>query len=204
MSTSVYTGLNPFTFTLKHFLQICVRNVAVYLQKLLEVMSTSVDTGLNPFNFTLKHFLQICLWDVSYERSYCSFYLIKHTSTVTSTLTTKSTYRSLSAQRLSERTVVSVFYLWVFISYTHIMFFCCPCNWPSCCCVNVLMFKIWIEFYYCCLFVLLLDTITTTTTTTTTTITVAPNFAYSPSSYFSKILSKITYLWFLLFVPAKQ
>jgi hypothetical protein len=40
-------------------------------------MSTSVYTGLYPFNFIRKHFLQICLWDVSYERSYSSFYLIK-------------------------------------------------------------------------------------------------------------------------------
>jgi hypothetical protein len=31
--------------------------------------------------------------------------LFVHTATVTSVLTTKSTYRSLSAQRLSERTV---------------------------------------------------------------------------------------------------
>jgi hypothetical protein len=47
MSTSVYTGLNPFNFIRKHFLQICVRKVAVHLQKMLEVMSTSVDSGLN-------------------------------------------------------------------------------------------------------------------------------------------------------------
>jgi hypothetical protein len=47
MSTSVYTGLNPFNFTRKHFLQICVQKVAVYLRKVLEVMSTGVDTGLN-------------------------------------------------------------------------------------------------------------------------------------------------------------
>jgi hypothetical protein len=47
MSTSVYTGLNPFNFICKHSLQICVRKVAVHLQKVLEVMSTSVDTGLN-------------------------------------------------------------------------------------------------------------------------------------------------------------
>jgi hypothetical protein len=40
MSTSVYTGLNPFNFIRKHFLQICVRKVAVHLYKLLEVMST--------------------------------------------------------------------------------------------------------------------------------------------------------------------
>jgi hypothetical protein len=47
MYTSVYTGLNPFNSIHKHFLQICVREVAVHLWKLLEVMSTSVDTGLN-------------------------------------------------------------------------------------------------------------------------------------------------------------
>jgi hypothetical protein len=44
MSTSVYTGLNPFNFIRKQFLQICVRKVAVHLKKVLEVMSTSVDT----------------------------------------------------------------------------------------------------------------------------------------------------------------
>jgi hypothetical protein len=32
-STSVYTGLNPFNFIRKHFLQIFVRKVAVHLQK---------------------------------------------------------------------------------------------------------------------------------------------------------------------------
>jgi hypothetical protein len=31
MSTSVYTGLNPFNFIRKHFLQISVRKVAVHL-----------------------------------------------------------------------------------------------------------------------------------------------------------------------------
>jgi hypothetical protein len=44
MSTSVYTGLNPFNFIRKHFLQMYVRKVAVHLYKLLEVMSTSFDT----------------------------------------------------------------------------------------------------------------------------------------------------------------
>jgi hypothetical protein len=44
MSTNVYTGLNPFNFIPKHFLQIFVLKVAVHLQKVLEVMSTSVDT----------------------------------------------------------------------------------------------------------------------------------------------------------------
>jgi hypothetical protein len=65
MSTSVYTGLNPFNFIRKHFLQICFRKVAVHLKKLLEVISTSVYTGLNPFNFIRKHFLQICVRKVA-------------------------------------------------------------------------------------------------------------------------------------------
>jgi hypothetical protein len=64
-------------------------------------MYTSVYTGLKPFNFIRKHFQQICLWDVSYVRSYCGFKLIM----CSSILTTKPTYCSLSAQRLSERTV---------------------------------------------------------------------------------------------------
>jgi hypothetical protein len=67
------------------------------------VMSTSIYTGLKPFNFIRKHFLQMCLWDVSYERSYCRFKLIKHTSTATSILSTRSTYHSLSAQWPFER-----------------------------------------------------------------------------------------------------
>jgi hypothetical protein len=64
MSTNMTTGLNPFNFIRKHFLQICVRKVAVHLYKVLEVMSTNVYTGLNPFNFIHKHFLQICVWKV--------------------------------------------------------------------------------------------------------------------------------------------
>jgi hypothetical protein len=47
MSTSVYTGPKPCNFIRKHFLQICIRKVAVRLQNMLEVMSTSVYTGLN-------------------------------------------------------------------------------------------------------------------------------------------------------------
>jgi hypothetical protein len=65
MYTSLYTGLNPFDFIRKHFLQICVGKVAVHLQRVLEVMSTSVYTGLNPFNFIRKHFLQICFRKVA-------------------------------------------------------------------------------------------------------------------------------------------
>jgi hypothetical protein len=42
MSTSVDTGLSPFNFIRKHFLQICVRKVAVHLTKVMEVMSTNV------------------------------------------------------------------------------------------------------------------------------------------------------------------
>jgi hypothetical protein len=44
------------------------------------MIPTSVYTGLNPFNFIRKHSVQICLWDVSYERSYCSFRLIERAS----------------------------------------------------------------------------------------------------------------------------
>jgi hypothetical protein len=67
MSTSVYTCLNPFNFILKHFLQICVREVALHLLKVLEVMSTSFYTGLNPFNFIRKHFLQIFVRKVAVQ-----------------------------------------------------------------------------------------------------------------------------------------
>jgi hypothetical protein len=71
--TSFYTGLNPFNFIRKQFLQICVLKVAVHLQKVLEVMCTSVYTGLNQFIFIRKHFLKIFLLVVSYIRSFCSF-----------------------------------------------------------------------------------------------------------------------------------
>jgi hypothetical protein len=50
-------------------------------------MSRSVYTGLSQFNFIRKHFLQIFCWDVSYVHIY---------------------HRSLSAQRLSERTVFCI------------------------------------------------------------------------------------------------
>jgi hypothetical protein len=46
-------------------------------------MSTSIYTGLNPFIFIRKHVLQICKCDVSYERSHCSFYLIKRAWAIT-------------------------------------------------------------------------------------------------------------------------
>ena len=65
-------------------------------------MSTSVYTGLNPFSFIRKHFLQIWIqWNATQQP----------TSTATSILTTKSTYRSLSAQRLSEHTVFSIYFV---------------------------------------------------------------------------------------------
>jgi hypothetical protein len=65
MSTSIYTGLNPFNFIRKYFLHICVRKVAVRLWEMFEVMSTSSYIGLNPFNFIRKHFLQICVRKVA-------------------------------------------------------------------------------------------------------------------------------------------
>jgi hypothetical protein len=97
MSTSVYTGPNPFNFIRKHFLQICVLKVAVHLQKVLELVSTSFYTGLNPFNFIRKHFLQICVRKVAVH--------LQKVLEVMSTSVYTGLNRSLSAQRLSERTV---------------------------------------------------------------------------------------------------
>ena len=65
-------------------------------------MSTSVCTGQNPFNFIRKHFLQICL------RCFLCTQLLQFLidqacvgdHDTLQILTTKSTYRSLSAQRL--------------------------------------------------------------------------------------------------------
>jgi hypothetical protein len=73
--TEVYANLSCRVWTQSVVVQ-CVRKVAVHLQKVLVVMSTSVHTGLNPMNFIRRHFLQICMWDVSFERSYCSFKLL--------------------------------------------------------------------------------------------------------------------------------
>jgi hypothetical protein len=65
MSTSVYTGLNPFNFIRKHFLQICLRKVVVHLQNVLEMISTHVYAGPNPFNFIHKSFLKIWVREVA-------------------------------------------------------------------------------------------------------------------------------------------
>jgi hypothetical protein len=65
MPTNICTDLNPFNVIRKNVVQICVRKVAVHLQKVLEVMSTSVCAGLNPFNFIRKNFLQICIRKVA-------------------------------------------------------------------------------------------------------------------------------------------
>jgi hypothetical protein len=43
----LYTGLNPFNFIRKHFLKICVREVAVHLWKVFELMLTIVYIGMN-------------------------------------------------------------------------------------------------------------------------------------------------------------
>jgi hypothetical protein len=97
MFMSVYTGLNPFNFIRKHFLQTCVRKVAVHLYKLMEVMSTNVYTGLNPFNFIRKHFLQIYVRNVAVH--------LHKLLEVMSTSVCTGLHRSLSEQRLSESTV---------------------------------------------------------------------------------------------------
>jgi hypothetical protein len=99
MSTNVYTALNTFSFIRKHFLQICVRKVAVHLN-MLEVMSTNVYTGLNQFNFIRKHILQKCTQKVA-------VHLKGVGSDVHECLyrPESAPYRRLSAQRLSELTV---------------------------------------------------------------------------------------------------
>jgi hypothetical protein len=74
---------------------------------MLEVMSTSVCTGLNPYNFIRKQFLRICVR--KYAVHFYKVLEVMSTSVDTNTSTnTKSTYRSLSAQRLSEHTVFRI------------------------------------------------------------------------------------------------
>jgi hypothetical protein len=63
-------------------------------------MSTSVYAGLNTFNF-----IRTLSADLRSESRCALIKDVGNTSTATSILTTKSTYRSLSAQPLSERTV---------------------------------------------------------------------------------------------------
>jgi hypothetical protein len=105
--------------------------------KVLEVMSTSVYTDMNPFNYTefantfsRSAFEKSLCADKRCWKWYpktivsknwikqlhtlpvlhfnrCLTVKLQHTATATSTLTAKSTYRSLSAQRLSERAVYS-------------------------------------------------------------------------------------------------
>jgi hypothetical protein len=84
-----------------HYVANTVRSeVAVHLQKVLQVISTSVDTVKTELNnYTLcRYCTSTAVWQLNTVKQ-------QHTSTATSILTTKSTYRSLSAQRLSERNV---------------------------------------------------------------------------------------------------
>jgi hypothetical protein len=78
-----------------------VRKVAVHSQKMLEVMSTGVYTGLNPFNCIRKHILQIWFRKVAVHGS-SSCDNLRNDFDGLHSLTT---YRSLSAQGLAERTV---------------------------------------------------------------------------------------------------
>jgi hypothetical protein len=79
-----------------------VRSESRCALNVLEVMSTSVYTGLNPFNFIRKHFLQICVRKVA----------VNLTKGVGNDIHERLyrpepvPYRSLSAQRLSGRTVL--------------------------------------------------------------------------------------------------
>jgi hypothetical protein len=97
ISMSVYTGLNPFNFIRKQFLQICVRKVAVQLQILLEVMSTNIYTGLNTFNCICKHFLQIWVRKFAVH--------LQNVLEVMFTCVYTGLNQILSAQQLSECTV---------------------------------------------------------------------------------------------------
>jgi hypothetical protein len=64
-------------------------------------MSTSVYTGLNPFNFIRKHFCRS-----AFGKSLCTYKSCwKWCPRASIQAWTKATYRSRSAQRLSERTV---------------------------------------------------------------------------------------------------
>jgi hypothetical protein len=71
-------------------------------------MSTSVDTGLIPFNLIRKHNYTLFRYWTSTDVEQLNTVKQQHTSTATSILTTKSRYRSLSAQRISELTVLAL------------------------------------------------------------------------------------------------
>ena len=69
-------------------------------------MSMNVYTGLKPFCFIHKHFLQICFLCMQLLQFSIHYACVGDHDTL-QILTTKSTYRSLSAQRLPERTVLT-------------------------------------------------------------------------------------------------
>jgi hypothetical protein len=79
-------------------MQICIRKVAVHLQKLLEVMSTSIYTGLKPFNFTRKHCRS------AFGKSLCTYKIVKNDDheRLYGPETVQFYMQSLSADLLSE------------------------------------------------------------------------------------------------------
>jgi hypothetical protein len=111
VSTSIYTGLNPFNFIRKHFLQMCVGKIAVHLQKVLEVVSTSIYTGLNPFNFIHKRFLQMCVGKVAVH--------LKKVLEVLFTSVYTGLNRGLSTRRLSERTAQCGMFFYIGLQWWH-------------------------------------------------------------------------------------
>jgi hypothetical protein len=86
----------------------CVRKVAVYLHRCWKWCTRAAIQAWTRLILFANTFCRSPCEMFSYLRSYCSFYPMKHIPPATSILTTKSTYRSPSAQRLSERTVENV------------------------------------------------------------------------------------------------
>jgi hypothetical protein len=84
----------------------CFRKVALHLQMVLEVIERTIMSKnciKQLHNLPVLHFKQLNTMKQ------------QHTSTETSILTTKSTYRSLRAQRLFERTVHKILAFYVLL-----------------------------------------------------------------------------------------
>jgi hypothetical protein len=94
----------PISYRIISYIVQCVRKVAAHLEKVLEVMSTA----------SVQAWTRLILFAYIFCRSACEMFLMYTVTAVFNSLSVRvrsrytadfATYRSLSAQRLSERTV---------------------------------------------------------------------------------------------------